>query len=105
MVLVMFGFGYTGRLIASSEMQGEVASWEAEVRLEEQRLQESRERLEYVQSDEFVIEKAHTDLGWTFPDEVAVWMVGDDRPQAVATPPEVTAVPSWQLWRQRFFGR
>ena len=74
----MFLFGYTSRLIASSEAQSEVAQWQQEVDLAKQRLAENQARLEYAKTDAYVIEKAHSDLGWAFPGEVAVWVVGDE---------------------------
>jgi hypothetical protein len=103
--LALFLFGYTSRLIASSELRAEVALWEEEVRLAEQRVQENQERLAYVQSDRYVIDKAHTDLGWAFPNEVAVWVLGEETAQV---DPAFTAsgepLPYWQQWQQRFLG-
>jgi hypothetical protein len=103
--LALFLFGYTSRLIASSELRAEVALWEEEVRLAEQRLQENQDRLAYVQSDRYVIDKAHTDLGWAFPNEVAVWVLGEEVAQvdpvfAASGEP----LPYWQQWQQRFLG-
>ena len=103
-LLVMFCFGYTGRLIASSELRAEVAYWEQEVAVERDRLAETQAMAEYVKTDDFVRERARIDLGWTLPGDVAVWVVGEERP-VVTTPSAVIAeVPSWQLWQQRFFG-
>jgi hypothetical protein len=103
--LALFLFGYTSRLIASSELRAEVALWEEEVRLAEQRVQENQERLAYAQSDRYVIDKAHTDLGWAFPNEVAVWVLGEETAQV---DPAFTAsgepLPNWQQWQQRFLG-
>ncbi len=103
--LALFLFGYTSRLIASSELRAEVALWEEEVRLAEQRLQENQDRLAYVQSDRYAIDKAHTDLGWAFPNEVAVWVLGEETAQV---DPAFTAggepAPYWQQWQQRFLG-
>jgi hypothetical protein len=103
--LALFLFGYTSRLIASSELRAEVVLWEEEVRLAEQRLQENQERLAYVQSDRYVIDKAHTDLGWAFPNEVAVWVLGEETAQVDSA---FTAggepLPYWQQWQQRFLG-
>jgi hypothetical protein len=103
--LALFLFGYTSRLIASSELRAEVALWEEEVRLAEQRVQENQERLAYAQSDRYVIDKAHTDLGWAFPNEVAVWVLGEETAQV---DPGFTAngepLPHWRQWQQRFLG-
>ena len=66
-IVGLFLFGYTSRLIASSEAQSEVAQWQQEVDLAKQRLAENQARLEYAKTDAFVIEKAHSDLGWAFP--------------------------------------
>lgn len=103
--VALFLLGYTSRLIRSSELRAEVALWEEEVRLAEQRVQENQERLAYVQSDRYVIDKAHTDLGWAFANEVAVWVLGEDTAQvdpaftSGSEPP-----PYWQQWQQRFLG-
>jgi hypothetical protein len=103
--LALFLFGYTSRLIASSELRAEVVLWEEEVRLAEQRLQENQERLAYVQSDRYVIDKAHTDLGWTFPNEVAVWVLGEEVAQVdPAFTVEGEPLRYWQQWQQRFLG-
>ena len=104
-IVGLFLFGYTSRLIASSEAQSEVAQWQQEVDLAQQRLAENQARLEYAKTDAFVIEKAHSDLGWAFPGEVAVWVVGDDASPAEATPADSEQTPYWQQWRTRFFGR
>jgi hypothetical protein len=104
-IVGLFLFGYTSRLIASSEARAEVAQWEREVELARQRLAESQARLEYTQTDQFVIEKAHSELGWAFPGEVAVWVVGDDEGPVTATPAEAEQAPYWQQWRARFFGK
>jgi hypothetical protein len=103
--VALFLFGYTSRLIRSSELRAEVALWEEEVRLAGQRLEDSRQRLAYVQSDQYVIDQAHTELGWTFPNEVAVWVLGEesvaaDAPLGAGSEP----APNWELWRQRFLG-
>ena len=104
--VVLFLFGYTSRLIASSELRAQVTLWEEEVRLAEQRLQESQERLAYVQSDRYVIDKAHTDLGWAFPNEVAVWVLGEETaPVDPAFTADGEPLPYWQQWQQRFLGR
>jgi hypothetical protein len=104
--VVLFLFGYTSRLIASSELRAQVALWEEEVRLAEQRLQETQERLAYVQSDRYVIDKAHTDLGWAFPNEVAVWVLGEETaPVDPAFTADGEPLPYWQQWQQRFLGR
>ncbi len=103
--VALFLFGYTSRLIKSSELRAEVALWEEEVRLAGQRLEDSRERLAYVQSDQYVIDQAHTQLGWTFPNEVAVWVLGEESVSADATlDTDGEPVPNWDLWRQRFLG-
>jgi cell division protein FtsB len=104
--LVLLGFGYTGRVVANRELQAEVARWEAEVRLEQERLQESQEWLKHVQTDAYVIERARVDLGWTFPDEVAVRMPDlPEEPDPAAPAPAVPVAPAWQQWWDRFFGR
>jgi cell division protein FtsB len=103
-LLIMFCFGYTGRLIASSELRAEVAYWEQEVAVERERLAETQAMAEYVKTDDFVRERARIDLGWTLPDEIAIWVVGEESPVVSAPPVVVEQVPSWQLWRQRFFG-
>ena len=103
--LALFLFGYTSRLIASGELRDEVALWEQEVELEAQRVQASQERLAYVQSDRYVIDKAHTDLGWAFPNEVAVWVLGEEAAQPdVAFSVEGEPLANWQQWQQRFLG-
>jgi hypothetical protein len=103
--VVLFLFGYTSRLIASGELRAEVALWEQEVQLAEQRLQESQERLAYVQSDQYVIDKAHTELGWAFPNEVAVWVLGEEAAQVdPAFTAEGEPLPYWRQWQQRFLG-
>jgi len=103
--LALFLFGYTSRLIASGELRDEVALWEQEGELEKQRVQANQERLAYVQSDQYVIDKAHSDLGWAFPNEVAVWVLGEEVAQV---DPAFTAsgepLPYWQQWQQRFLG-
>jgi hypothetical protein len=104
-VVGLFLFGYTSRLIASGEAQSEVGQWERAVEYEKQRLAENQARLEYAKTDAYVIEKAHSDLGWAFPGEVAVWVVGDDQAPVAATPAEVEQMPYWQQWRARFFGK
>ena len=104
-IVGLFLFGYTSRLIASSEAQSEVAQWQQEVDLAKQRLAENQARLEYAKTDAYVIEKAHSDLGWAFPGEVAVWVVGDDASPPEATPADSEQTPYWQQWRTRFFGR
>jgi cell division protein FtsB len=103
-IVGLFLFGYTSRLIASSEAQSEVAQWQQEVDLAQQRLAENQARLEYAKTDAYVIEKAHSDLGWAFPDEIAVWVVGDEKPPVEATAAGVEQAPYWQQWRNRFFG-
>jgi hypothetical protein len=104
--VVVFLFGYTSRLIASSELRAEVALWEEEVRLAQERLQANQDRLAHAQTDQYVIDKAHTDLGWTFPNEVAVWVLGEE---IAEVDPAFTAngepLPYWQQWQQRFLGR
>ncbi|MFZ2362717.1 MAG: hypothetical protein WA040_25480 [Anaerolineae bacterium] len=103
--LALFLFGYTSRLIASGELRDEVALWEQEVELEAQRVQASQERLAYVQSDRYVIDKAHTDLGWAFPNEVAVWVLGEEAAQPdTAFSVEGEPLANWQQWQQRFLG-
>ncbi|MEA3336897.1 MAG: hypothetical protein U9R25_13370 [Chloroflexota bacterium] len=103
-LLVLFCFSYTSRLIASSELQGEVTFWEREVESERQRLERNQALLEYARTDDFVIEKAHTDLGWAKPDEVAIWVVGEEAPRARPVEPETFhSVSPWQLWSERFF--
>ncbi len=66
-------------------------------------MQANQERLAYAHSDQYVIDKAHTDLGWTFPNEVAVWVLGDE---GAEIDPAFTAagepLPYWQQWQQRF---
>ena len=103
--VALFLLGYTSRLIRSSELRAEVALWEEEVRLAEQRLDDSQKRLAYVQSDQYVIDQAHTQLGWAFPNEVAVWVLGEE---TVQVDPAFTAsgepLPYWQQWQQRFLG-
>jgi hypothetical protein len=103
--VALFLLGYTSRLIKSSELRAEVALWEEEVRLAEQRLGDSQNRLAYVQSDQYVIDQAHTQLGWAFPNEVAVWVLGEE---TVQVDPAFTAsgepLPYWQQWQQRFLG-
>mgnify|MGYP002682757807 CR=1 FL=1 len=61
-IVGLFLFGYTSRLIASSEAQSEVAQWQQEVDLAKQTLAENQARLEYAKTDAFVIEKAHSDV-------------------------------------------
>ncbi len=103
--LALFLFGYTSRLIASGELRDEVALWEQEVELAKQHVQANQERLAYVQSDQYVIDKAHTDLGWTFPNEVAVWVLGEEVAQVdPAFTAEGEPLPYWQQWQQRFLG-
>ena len=103
--LALFLFGYTSRLIASGELRDEVALWEQEVELEAQRVQASQERLAYVQSDRYVIDKAHTDLGWAFPNEVAGWVLGEEAAQPdTAFSVEGEPLANWQQWQQRFLG-
>jgi len=103
--LALFLFGYTSRLIASGELRDEVALWEKEVELEGQRVQANQERLAYVQSDRYVIDKAHTDLGWAFPNEVAVWVLGEEAAQPdTAFSVEGEPLANWQQWQQRFLG-
>ena len=103
--VALFLFGYTSRLIRSSELRAEVALWEDEVRLAEQRLGQSRDRLAYVQSDQYVIDQAHTQLGWAFPNEVAVWVLGEEEASSdAALNPDGEAIPYWQQWQQRFLG-
>ena len=104
-IVGLFLFGYTSRLIASSEAQSEVAQWQQEVDFEQRRLAENQAQLEYAKTDAYVIEKAHSDLGWAFPGEVAVWVVGDDASPPEATPADSEQTPYWQQWQTRFFGR
>ena len=105
-ILVLFGFGYTGRLIANAELQAQVGLWEEEYRLEQERLERNRQRLAYVQTDAYVIERARQDLGWTFPGEVAIRVVGPAQESLGASKPvaEEQLLPSWRLWWERFFG-
>lgn len=104
LLLIMFGFAYAGRLIASSELQAEVSLWEEEVRLEQQRQERLQKQLAEVQTDAWVIEAARTQLGWAFPGDVAVWMIGAEPSQESATPP-AEPTPSWRQWWEQFFGR
>ena len=103
-IVGLFLFGYTSRLIASSEARSEVAQWQQEVDLAKQTLAENQARLEYAKTDAFVIEKAHSDLGWAFPGEVAVWVLGEEKPPVEATAADVEQTPYWQQWQNRFFG-
>jgi hypothetical protein len=77
-----------------------------EVQLEQERLQENQAWLQHVQTDQYVIERARVDLGWTFPDEVAVRMPGPaGQPDQAGAAPATPVVPAWQQWWERFFGR
>ncbi len=103
--VALFLFGYTSRLIASSELRAEVALWEEEVALAGQRVQQSQDRLAYVQSDQYVIDQAHSQLGWAFPNEVAVWVLGQEEIEDDLTlSADGAPLPHWQQWQQRFLG-
>jgi hypothetical protein len=103
--VALFLFGYTSRLIASSELRAEVALWENEVALAGQRVQQNQDRLAYVQSDQYVIDQAHRELGWAFPNEVAVWVLGEEViAQDLVLGADGAPLPYWQQWQQRFLG-
>gem|GEM_PF-2948785 len=103
--VALFLFGYTSRLIASSELRAEEALWQEEVALAEQRLKESQDRLAYVQSNQYVIDQAHSQLGWALPNEVAVWVLGEETAQVdPAFAANGESLPYWEQWQQRFLG-
>ena len=104
--LAAFLLTYTNRLIRSSELRAEVKLWQQEVQLDQQRLQENQDKLAYSQTDQYVIEKAHSDLGWAFPHEVAVWVLGEERTAGGSAAQDAgqASLPFWQQWQQRFFG-
>ena len=103
--VMLFMFGYTNRVIKARELQAEVQMWENEVQLVQKQVERNRDYREYVKSDAYVIEKAHRDLGWGFPNEVVVWVIGrDDDPLVASAPAPVEPVPYWQQWQQRFLG-
>ncbi|MEZ4769008.1 MAG: hypothetical protein R2844_11370 [Caldilineales bacterium] len=103
--VTLFMFGYSSRVIKARELQDEVQRWENEVQLAQQQVERNRDYREYVKTDQYVIERAHRDLGWGFPNEVAVWVIGrDDDPQVAEAPEPVEPAPYWQQWQQQFFG-
>lgn len=104
--LVLFAYGYTNRVIENRMLQAQVTRWEEEVRAAEERLARSQAQLEHVQTDAYVIEEARSDLGYTFPDEVAVRTVPqDEAPETLAAESAPVTTPGWQQWWERFFGR
>ncbi|MCA9869598.1 MAG: hypothetical protein H6649_11015 [Caldilineae bacterium] len=103
--VTLFMFGYSSRVIKARELQDEVQMWENEVQLAQQQVDHNQDYREYVKTDQYVIERAHRDLGWGFPNEVAVWVIGrDDDPLVAEAPAPVQPAPYWQQWQQRFFG-
>ncbi len=103
--VTLFMFGYTNRVIKARELQAEVDMWQNEVKLAQQQVERNRDYREYVKTDQYVIERAHRDLGWGFPNEVAVWVIGrNDDPLVANAPAPVEPAPYWQQWQQRFFG-
>ena len=107
-LLLLFLLGYANRLLASIELSKQVGYWEAEVQLAEQQVQASQAMLAHAHSDKFVIEKAHSELGWAFPGEVPVHVAGQqpNTPVAGATPEAGDSrVPYWRQWWQRLMGR
>ncbi|MCS6844054.1 MAG: septum formation initiator family protein [Caldilineales bacterium] len=103
--VVALGFSYTSRVIAHRDLKAQEAQWQAEVELERQRLQENQRLLEEVKTDRYVIKRARVDLGWTFPDEVAIRVVGDQAGQVGAPTATPTPQPGWQGWWRRLIGR
>ena len=103
--VTLFMFGYSSRVIKARELRDEVQMWQDEVQLAQQQVDHNRDYREYVKTDQYVIERAHRDLGWGFPNEVAVWVIGrDDDPLVAEAPAPVQPAPYWQQWQQRFFG-
>lgn len=106
LALAVFAASYANRAMDNRELQEEVARWEEELSLAQQRLQQSQELLQAVQSDEYVIDAARTELRWAFPDEVLV-VTADELSSpstTLAQTSDAEAVPAWRLWWQRFFG-
>jgi cell division protein FtsB len=103
--LLLFVYGYTNRVIENRTLQAQVTQWEQEVRLQEARLADNQAFLEYVQTDAYVIEQARSQLGYTFPDEVAIRTVEQAQPQASPVAPEAAEAAGWRQWWQRFFER
>ncbi len=102
--VTLFLFGYTSRVIRARELRAEVQMWESEVQFAQQQVEENRVYLDYVKTDQYVIEKAHRDLGWAFANEVAVWVIGrNDDPQVAEAPAPAPEAPYWQQWQERFF--
>ena len=103
--VTLFMFGYSSRVIKARELRDEVQMWQDEVQLAQQQVDHNRDYREYVKTDQYVIERAHRDLGWGFPNEVAVWVIGrNDDPLVAEAPAPVQPAPYWQQWQQRFFG-
>lgn len=102
-VVLVFLFGYTNRLIRSSELRRQVTLWEQEVKLEQQRVEANRARLAYTRSNKYVIDKAHTELGMAFPNEIPVKVVGEEPDLPLSNNDKAAATtPNWELWQQRF---
>ncbi|HRW03614.1 MAG TPA: septum formation initiator family protein [Caldilineaceae bacterium] len=103
-VCLLFAITYAGRLARQAALTREVARWEQK-NIESVKRQHALEaELRYIQSDAYIEELAHDELGMVKPDEELVVIVPAQQAAVTTTLPEdeeTETKPFWHNWLAR----
>ena len=103
-ICLLFAITYAGRLARQAALNREVARWEQK-NIESVKRQHALEaELRYIQSDAYIEELAHDELGMVKPDEELVVIVPAQQAALTTTlleNEETEAKPFWHDWLAR----
>ena len=103
-ICLIFAMTYASRLARQAAVNTEVAQWEAKIVQSTERQHALNAELRYIQSDAYVDQLAHDELGMVKPDEELVVIVPAAQPEAEHSPvvaASETTQPFWQGWLNR----
>ena len=101
---LIFAITYTNRLARKTRLEAEIAQWETKIAQSVEHRHALEAELAYVQSDAYVEQLAHDELGLVKEGEViAVVVPADQQPTApiITTAQTPPATPFWRQWLDR----
>jgi cell division protein FtsB len=101
---LIFAITYTNRLARKSHLEVEIAQWEAKIEQSAEHRHALEAELAYVQSDAYIEQLAHDELGLAKEGEVIAVVIPATQQLAAPTAPAVSTtspMPFWRQWLER----